>query len=995
MITDRNKFNFVTICIGLSFLLTSASVASAQATSNAQQETNQQQQLQTLEQKQAAIATITVVDNNKDEKTNAILNEPINDVAHAFSPRLDYSNEWRPVGRGDPLKNDPTFDYSPPTLEHVRYWAETTTKDGVNSKEESDSGKQDINSVRFAAHAGHQDILKLGMPNEHLRGSNGVIHATSHAPQQHAHMHQHAIMPHQHYHQSHHPGAVKNAKGEIPLVQPKYTSVRRSYYAQQPPTRLMPPPMQANSPPINTFNVPMKPSQAHTEYRHSMSAAPLPHTPTMSSMGPSSSSLSPHAMQHIKTQHHPSMSTTASSSSWMYHAPPTMHHHHQQPQHHHYAMSSGSAAVIPTSAQSSRMPISHAYDSHPQDSHHYFSYARPSSNSITSHSPQESYTANSVRYSPNSLKQNGAGRKPWLHELLQKEIIKTSVKPNYSTSGNKYAYETTKPIYERMPSTNAINGGFTPITPITYVSAPPTVASTTTKTTIVPSTPSTIAITPSVFYPTISPTLAPHTPSSTTHVIYTTPTTTTTPRSTTSTTSSRLLIPTTSNLASRPTVAPMQMTTDSLFSHYKQPEAPLRGPMYLIIEGHSKVKKYGKNGINLNLPKIVPVIPKREPVVRIAEPGEEKRGTPETFHVEHLHVKTSTTTTTTTTTAKPSTTPKSVTTAKPPTSTTAKPTKAAPTIKVTSTTSKPVVTTKSNTTTNSAKTTSKPVTSTTTTARPTATTVSSKVISTTAAAVTTKATTKSTVKSENFKPTPSPAVARPTQSEPLLKLELPNEPPTGMSGLLSLLDSSLGGLFAEQPLDSIEMPASPTQAKQTASMKTAMMSIPNTVLKAVNTAATTTTATQSVVVPVVPDARIGTNAGRIDAAADTFGSGSAEFSFTTDMPPREVRQVFDYDQRPESRLKDFIIGGFDGDATDDEGASSAFYDDEFEEYEGEGTNNSANGEQPIKRMDRFVDGEEGEFVGDYEDVDLEELGMSDVAPSAKSTILVRTQAKMA
>uniref|UniRef100_A0A0K8WLA3 Zonadhesin n=2 Tax=Bactrocera latifrons TaxID=174628 RepID=A0A0K8WLA3_BACLA len=988
MITDRNKFNFVTICIGLGFLLTSTSVASAQATSNAQQETNQQQQLQTPEQNQPAIATITVVDNNKDEKTNAILNEPINDVAHAFSPRLDYSNEWRPVGRGDPLKNDPTFDYSPPTLEHVRYWAETTTKDGGNSKEENDSGKQDISSVRFAAHPGQQDIPKYGMPNEHLRGSNGVIPASSHAPQQHAHMNQHVVMPHQHYHQSHHPGAVKNAKGEIPLVQPKYTSVRRSYYAQQPPTRLMPPPIQLNSPPINTFNVPMKPSQVHTEYRHSMSAAPPPHTSTMSSMGPSSSSLSPLAIQHMKMQHQPSMSTTASSSSWMYHAPPTMHHHQQQPQHHQYAMPSGSAAAISTAAQSSRMPVSHIYDSHPQDSHYYFSYARPSANSITSHPPQESYSANSVRHSPNSLKQSGTGRKPWLHELLQKEVVKTSAKPNYSTSANKYAYDTTKPIYERMPSTNAISGGFTPITPITHVSAPPTVATTTTTTTTAPrvsSTASPIAITPSVFYPTIGPTLTPHTPSTTTYVIYTTPTTTTTPRTTTSTTSSRLLIPTTSNLASRPTVAPMQMTTDSLFSHYKQPEAPLRGPMYLIIEGHSKVKKYGKNGINLNLPKIVPVIPKREPVVRVAEPGEEKRGTPETFHVEHLHVKTSSTTTTTTT-AKPSTTPKSVTTAKPSTTTTAKPTKAAPIMKSTPTTSKPVVTTKPNTTANSAKSTTKPVTSTTTTARPTATTVSSKVISTTAAAVTTKATTKSTVKSEDFQATSTPAVAKLTQSEPLLKLELPNEPPPGMSGLLSLLDSSLGGLFAEQPLDSIEMPASPMQAKQTASTKLAVMNSPNTVLKAVNTATPATIAAQSAVVPVVPDARIGTN------AADTFASGSAEFSFTTDMPPREVRQVFDYDQRPESRLKDFVIERFDGDATDDEGASSAFYDDEFEEYEEEDANNSANGDLPIKRMDRFVDGEEGEFVGDYEDVDLEELGMSDVAPSS---ILVRTQAKMA
>jgi hypothetical protein len=37
------------------------------------------------------------------------------------------------------------------------------------------------------------------------------------------------------------------------------------------------------------------------------------------------------------------------------------------------------------------------------------------------------------------------------------------------------------------------------------------------------------------------------------------------------------------------------LTTDPLFSHYKQPVEPLRGPMYLIIQGHSKVKTYGAN----------------------------------------------------------------------------------------------------------------------------------------------------------------------------------------------------------------------------------------------------------------------------------------------------------------------------------------------------------------------------------------------------------------
>ncbi|KAL1139476.1 hypothetical protein AAG570_006460 [Ranatra chinensis] len=43
---------------------------------------------------------------------------------------------------------------------------------------------------------------------------------------------------------------------------------------------------------------------------------------------------------------------------------------------------------------------------------------------------------------------------------------------------------------------------------------------------------------------------------------------------------------------------PPQMTTDPLFSHYKQPPEALKGPMYLIIQGHSKVKKYGASKVD-------------------------------------------------------------------------------------------------------------------------------------------------------------------------------------------------------------------------------------------------------------------------------------------------------------------------------------------------------------------------------------------------------------
>ncbi|XP_026464503.1 uncharacterized protein LOC113367089 [Ctenocephalides felis] len=40
---------------------------------------------------------------------------------------------WRPIGRGDPLQNDPTFDYVPPVLERVRYWASSDERNEPKS----------------------------------------------------------------------------------------------------------------------------------------------------------------------------------------------------------------------------------------------------------------------------------------------------------------------------------------------------------------------------------------------------------------------------------------------------------------------------------------------------------------------------------------------------------------------------------------------------------------------------------------------------------------------------------------------------------------------------------------------------------------------------------------------------------------------------------------------------------------------------------------------
>ncbi|KXJ77979.1 hypothetical protein RP20_CCG005956 [Aedes albopictus] len=117
-----------------------------------------------------------------------------------FSPRLEY-NEWHPVGRGDPLKNDPTYDYSPPVLERVRYWPENkANKDktsdilllGVPSKKSSAKVEhQWANNVPIRRNYYHQQINELPtvlMPpplNNHLQPEEQYLwtQATTHQAQ--------------------------------------------------------------------------------------------------------------------------------------------------------------------------------------------------------------------------------------------------------------------------------------------------------------------------------------------------------------------------------------------------------------------------------------------------------------------------------------------------------------------------------------------------------------------------------------------------------------------------------------------------------------------------------------------------------------------------------------------------------------------------------------------------------------------------------------------
>lgn len=763
------------------------------------------------------------------------------------APRVDpnNNNEWRPLGHGDPLQKDPTYDYSPPALDRVRYWAENN-----GSSSSSTASAQDARQklpAELLRNKTKNEILLLGVSGERERDRERSRHQQYQQQQQ---LKQHA-----------HLAAAQQQ-------QAKYAAIRRSYYAPQqqqlqmqqqqqhhmPHTHLMPPPM-------------MTKGMGHVEYRHNVINTPSSSS-YMSYSSPVVSSPSP------SSSHYYSSSPSSSTSPWFSH-------------------SSGMSS-LPLSM--SPMPLPHRLssyaDTHHQESMQHYSFSRP--NSI------HTVAAGSAT----------AQRKPWLHELLQKELVKPTMKQRMKPTmpATKYLMGTTR------PSTQPPTVTFAPFNyaPVTFVPGPPTVETPTTSKPLeqLYVTPPSSTLTPSLATVQSGLGFQPmYTHTTTTTTAKTTTTTTRRPEASSSSTpslsNSRLTIPQMNNLSQRPTVAPApELTTDALFSHYKQPPKPLLGPMYLIIEGHSKVKTYGQNELDPHSPKIVPVISKREPVVRIADPNE-KRGTVETYQVKHLHTKTMPLTTTTSMTST-----------------------VAPTAATTTTQR-----------------------STTTTTRATRATKTTPRSSTTAATPTT---------------TTTAATTATASSNP--------QPIGGVNDLLSLLDN----MFA----DAHEIVSSTTEASASASSYSHASS--STILRPVTM--------KTKLMPQVPEPRIGSQAGSIESLlpeTDEEVTLGAEIATSTEpeQPPRATRQIFDYDQLPESRIKakEAADASGDGDAEDeldyeidDDGVEGAGDDDDeqvLEEEEEDATESLEDSEHNLlKRIDKFVDD-----VDDGDD-DLDDL-IEDLSPS--------------
>ncbi|XP_034129637.1 mucin-5AC [Drosophila guanche] len=863
MISERHKsHNLVTIlCLGCSLLLLLQLLAAAPlvdaASAGGVFEVLAQS---TVSETEATTTTKTTTVTATPTKTNASQDEvgqpqpqPLTPGA-TTAPRLDHNNnnEWRPLGHGDPLQKDPTYDYSPPALDRVRYWAENNGTGQSNPE----ARKKEL-PPEVLRNKTKSEILLLGVASERVR----VPHSHSypgmglgqHQQQQqqlakYAAIRRSYYAPPQQQHQQHSPTQQQ-------LQQNQHQHLHQFQQQQQqqqhmPPTHLMPPPMMMMKTGSGS-------GSSSVDYRHSMPGG----SPGSISGSPS---MSTSYMSHINHMSSPTPKQFM-TASMAYHPSYTSWH-----------------SSAPIGGMSSMPPHRLSYaDAHHQESMQHYSFS--------------SRPHQTVSYSPNSLAGHlGASkaslRKPWLHELLQKEVVvKAKVKPTMPAT--KYLMGTSKPHQALPPAGYGISSTRPPMAyaPVTFVPGPPTIAVPTVASSLgqeiyitpTPQTSSSSGFRPMLMTsPTSSTSVSMPMTTPTSQPIYLRPgssSSTTTTTTTTTTTNNRLLIPQTSNLAQRPTVAPApESTTDSLFSHYKQPPKALLGPMYLIIEGHSKVKTYGQNELDPHSPKIVPVISKREPVVRTADPNE-KRGTVETFQVKHLHTKT---TPMTTTTPRPTTT-----------------------------------------------TTERPVTSSSSTSKPTQRT-------TTTPSVPRTSTTPFTTPPPSTTPSTAP-------------------PPSGVNDLLSLLDNMFADVHeigSSTASASVAVPASSTTS---------------TILKPVSTR----------LLPQQPEPRIGSQAGSIssvlgnDEAGEDLGS---ELATSTELPLRATRQVFDYDQLPESRATATTDMEYNDEDDDEEeeleeleeanfDATSGSQQEEKEEDEEDNEHNL------LKRIDRFVDD-----VDDGED-DLEDL----------------------
>jgi len=145
-------------------------------------------------------------------------------------------------------------------------------------------------------------------------------------------------------------------------------------------------------------------------------------------------------------------------------------------------------------------------------------------------------------------------------------------------------------------------------------------------------------------------------------------------------------------------------------------------------------------------------------------------------------------------------------------------------------------------------------------------------------------------------------------------------------------------------------------------------------LVATSTTSTVLKPVSTKLMPQQPEPRISSKAGSIDSVLEDDEAGEDLGSaISTATPPRSTRQIFDYDQLPESRIKvgvttsDILEYNDDDDGEEELEEDDQTTDGQLEDQKNDEEDESDESHNLLKRIDKFVDD-----ADDGED-DLEDL----------------------
>ncbi|XP_076273709.1 uncharacterized protein LOC143204787 [Rhynchophorus ferrugineus] len=487
-----------------------------------------------------------------------------------FSPRMDY-DQWKPVGRGDPLKNDPTFDYVPPVLEQVHYWIEPELRTAQQAESKSDGGPK-------------TEMLLLGVPSKKPAISNPVDTLADNRRDS----------VYDAFPKYQDKNAFFNANGNQAGQQSSFFSsvtsqiipsimsfankimektLPRPDYFKAPFTVLIPPPPQITSRPLlSQFSSPvLKTPVTHKAVAFNPYASTTHNFPQTTTSDSSGVTVIPsNLIYHSSSIGSQKEFEVAPPVSWEF--PSTTETHKAQFSHQQKLTPPKTVSRIPFSSKAN--PSTAALEA--SNSNHNINYVTPpplnenrvvykgqvsddhdmSNTYVKIEKPQAQmdHVGVDVNNAPPTIIYSPQAQKhvPIMshHVISQMEIMKPPPMPKHGTYARPYLSGILQKEKTSFESSNFI-GSSSSITN-TFVSSPtasPVTFATTTETSDNPTSTNSLA----------------------------------------------------SSATKSVTENPSALTTDPLFKHYKQPVEQVRGPPYLIIQGHSKVKTYKpakqRNGI--------------------------------------------------------------------------------------------------------------------------------------------------------------------------------------------------------------------------------------------------------------------------------------------------------------------------------------------------------------------------------------------------------------